>query len=201
MDFHAKHSLFKATGWVATVYFASLSGCLNPAFVTGLTGSTPVPTAPGDTPYVHVLLINATTSKTIDVQFGWTPEYQTSQGFYLYGIAPQQQSGVILGCPINQIGLGSPSDLTLPALKLTDANGTIDVPPSAFPLTLQNGPDYSCGDTVVFTVADDRNSGYGISVSTGRVEGSTQGGPFTGPDTYAILQLLQYSDTLPIPVP
>jgi hypothetical protein len=185
----------------AVVFFAHLSGCLNPAFVNNLTGGSTVPIAPGDTPYIHVLFINATQATTIELYFGWTPEYQGSNWFHMTGISPLTQRGLLLGCPINQIGLGNPDDLALPAMVLTTSTGTVNVPPSAFPLTLHNGTDYVCGDMVVFTIVDDRNNGYGINVSPGRVDGSNQGGPFTGPDTYAIYQALQFSGSTPIPIP
>jgi hypothetical protein len=189
-------------GWLASIgYFSFLSGCLNPAFINGLSGGSVVPLAPGDTPYVQVLLINATSSKTVAARFGFTPEYQQLNAFYMYGIEPQGQRGFLLGCPVNQVGLGDPTDLTLPALVLTTTDGTVNVPPSAFPLTLQSGNDYVCGDTVVFTIVDDASNGYGVNVSTGRVDGSAQGGPFSGPDTYAIYQLLQYSGTVVTPIP
>ncbi len=200
---HQPKTRMRRVGWLAAmVYFASLSGCLNPAFINGLSGGSVVPIAPGDTPYIHVLFINASSTKTFKVQLGWTPEYQGLNSWYIWGIEPGAQTGVVLGCPINQVGLGDPSDLTLPAIEITEEGSTVNVPAGAFPLTLQNGEDYVCGDTVVFTLVDDRNNGYGINVSPGRVDGSTQGGPFTGPDTFQLLQLLQYSGGVPpIPVP
>jgi len=69
-------------------------------------------------------------------------------------------------------------------------------------VVFKNGQDFQCGDTVVLGVVDDPNSGYGIKVVGGRVNGSTQTGPFSGPDTFQIVQaLLIANGTPPIPVP
>jgi hypothetical protein len=185
--------------WLAAALcLGHLSGCLNPAFVNSLGVGSGIPLAPGDTPFIQVLFINATTRFTIDTVTGWTPSYQGFNSVFLTTIAPAAQRGFLLGCPIDQIGLGSPNDLTIPAIVLSE-NGELvaEVPPSAFPLTLMNGRDYLCGDTVVFTIVEDQNNGYGIAVSPGRVDGATQRGPFSGPDTFQIYQVLQLGTGLP----
>ncbi|HOA73305.1 MAG TPA: hypothetical protein PL151_12110 [Phycisphaerae bacterium] len=181
---------------------AGLSGCFNPAFVNQLAGGSVVPIAPGDTPFIHVLVINATQNSTVGMQFGWTPLTQGRNTAEYTGIAPEQQIGFLLPCPVEQIGLGNPNDLTQPAVVVTTEGGAVSIPASAFPLILQRGRDFDCGDTVVFTVIDSRSNGYGVEILPGRVRGSGQTGPFSGPDTYEIVELLLLGTGLPpTPVP
>lgn len=196
------HLIAVGLACAGTIALITAGGCLNPAFVNQATGGSVVPLAPGDTPFVHVLVINATSASTLNFQFGWTPAFNGLTTAFLDGIAPQQQRGLILPCPVNQIGLGDPRNLNTPAIIITNANATYNVPAAAFPLVLANGRDFNCGDTVVITVIDDRNNGYGISVLPGRVDGATQTGPFSGPDTFEILDLLLMSSgSPPIPIP
>lgn len=193
----------KVVAVTAGLILVGNSGCLNPAWFNQVSGGSAVPLAPGDTPFVHVLVINATTAYTLDFQFGWTPEFQGYNTAFTYGIAPQQQKGFLLGCPVDQIGLGNPGDLSTPAIIITtDDDREFNVPASAFPLVVNRPRDFDCGDTVVFTVIDDPNNGYGIQVLPGYVDGQNHRGPFTGPDTFEIVQLmLLTSGTPPIPIP
>jgi hypothetical protein len=188
---------------VAGLVLAETAGCLNPTFVNQLSNGAVVPLAPGDTPFVHVLVINATQSLTLGFQFGWTPDFQGFNTGFVFGVAPEQQKGFLLGCPVDQIGLGNPGDLNAPAIVITtSADEVINVPPAAFPLVLSRPRDFECGDTVVFTVIDDPNNGYGIQVLPGRVDGRNYTGPFSGPDTFEIVQLMLMSaGTPPIPIP
>jgi hypothetical protein len=191
----------KLLATVTCMTLVALGGCFNPAFVNQLSGGSVVPIAPGDTPFIHVLVINATLSHTLNFQFGWTPDFQGYNTSFVFGIAPRQQQGFLLGCPIDQIGLGNPGDLNAPAIIISpEGGGNINVPPGAFPLVLVRNRDFVCGDTVVFTVIDDQTSGYGIAVLPGRVDGSTQRGPFTGPDTFEIVNFMIMSAGIP-PIP
>lgn len=198
MLLHNKRTIARTCLALAAAFLlAGNVGCLNPAFINQVSNGSVVPTAPGDTPFVHVLVINATQELTASVLFGWTPDFQgyNSAGVIVF---PEQQQGFLLACPVNQIGLGDPSNLITPAIILTTATGTeIDVPASAFPLVVAQGRDFRCGDTVVFTILDDSSSGYGIRILPGRVDGSTQQGPFSGPDTFEIVQLLLMSSGRP----
>lgn len=198
-----RHTTLKLLATIACATLISLGGCFNPAFVNQVGGGGIVPLAPGDTPFVHVLVINATASSTVGMQVGWTPEFQNYNTGAILGIAPQQQRGVLLGCPIDQIGLGNPNNLNDPAVIITPEGGNdINVPAGAFPLVMVRGRDFECGDTVILTVIDDRNNGYGIQILPGRVDGATQRGPFTGPDTFEIVQFMLLSaGAPPIPVP
>ncbi len=170
---------------------ASTSGCLNPGFVNQLAGGSIVPLAPGDTPFVQVLVINATASKSLSFEFGWSPEFQGFSTGFINNVVAETQRGFLLACPVDKIGLGNPLDLNQPAIVI---DGTVDVPASAFPLFLLEGRDFYCGDTVVLTVTDDTNNGYGIHISAGRIDGATQTGPFSGPDTFEIVNELLMSN-------
>ncbi|MCL2330728.1 MAG: hypothetical protein FWC56_05450 [Phycisphaerae bacterium] len=167
---------------------AGIHGCLNPPFANTVKGGV-IPLAPGNTPYVHVMFYNQTTDATFDVQYSSTAT-TGFKGALFTGISPQTIRGALLNCPVDYIGLGVATDLTLPAIVVHRGGDTINVPASAFPLVLRNGKDFVCGDTVIFYVMDDTTSGYGIKVVTGKVDGSTQTGPFSGPDTYQIIDAL-----------
>jgi hypothetical protein len=182
---------------VAGLVLAGIHGCLNPTFVNGLSGGAVVPLAPGGTPFVHILVINATAASTLSFQFGWTPAFQGQVGGYITNIVPRSQRGLLVGCPVEEIGLGYPLNLSQPAVVITNTNGTINVPASAFPLVFKNGEDYFCGDSLVLSVIDDPTNGYGIKIVSGRVDGTTQEGPFTGPDTFQIVQLLLTANGTP----
>lgn len=177
---------------LASLTATLLTGCLNPSFVNNVGGGGGVvPLAPGDTPFVQILVVNATESYIVDVTFGFTPAFEGSNSLTVAGIMPEQQAGVVLPCPVTQLGLGDPSSLSTPAVVLTLADDSkVNIPAGAFPFTVMGNEDFVCGDTVVFTVAESSTTGYGISISSGRVLGSTQTGPFSGPDTFAILEQL-----------
>ena len=64
------------------------------------------------------------------------------------------------------------------------------MPGTAFPFILEGGKDFFCGDTALFTIVHDASNPYGINVSTARIDGSTQKGPFSGPDTFELLQAM-----------
>lgn len=181
----------------AGLSLSGIHGCLNPTFINSVSGGAVVPLAPGGTPFVQLLVINATAASTLSFQFGWTPAFQGQVGGYLTNIVPRSQRGLLVGCPVEQVGLGYPLNLAQPAVVITNTNGTINVPASAFPLVFKNGEDYSCGDALVLTVIDDPSNGYGIKIVPGRVEGATQQGPFTGPDTFQIVQLLLTANSTP----
>lgn len=183
----------------ASLLLAGIHGCLNPAFLNQLSGGSVTPLAPGNTSFIHVLVVNGTTDATLDFQFGWTPAWQGFITTYIYGISPQTQMGLLLGCPIDQIGLGDPTNLSTPAIIITRDTLAVNVPASAFPLVFQEGSDYFCGDTLVLNVIDDPTNGYGIKIIPGRIDGATQTGPFSGPDTYQILQALLTASGATIP--
>jgi hypothetical protein len=180
-----------------------VSGCLNPTFVNQVTGGRVAPLAPGNAPFVQVLVINATVSADIDIILAWTPPEANISAFTMQGIGPNVQLGKLLQCPVDMIGLGTPTDpVNTPAMVVRNNGVTTNVPASAFPLVFRNGQDFQCGDTIVLGVIDDATSGYGVKIVSGRVNGSSQTGPFSGPDTFQIVQgLLIANGSPPIPIP
>jgi hypothetical protein len=199
---HKRPTALKVLACITCAVLTSFSGCFNPTFVNQISGGSVVPIAPGDTPFIHVLIINATESSNVGMQLGWTPQVQGRNAAGYTGIAPEQQIGFLLPCPIEQIGLGNPNDLTSPAVIIESSAGEINIPAGAFPLILQRGRDFDCGDTVVLTVVDSRSNVYGVEILPGRVRGSGQTGPFSGPDTFEIVELLLMGTGLPpTPVP
>jgi hypothetical protein len=170
------------------------TGCLNPATFNQASGGAVAPLAPGDTPFVLVRAVNLS-QYTVDMNFSYDAPAYSFSGYFMDGIEPNNgDNGFVLPCPVNSISLGNEGAPTTPALTLTAADGgTTEVPTSAFPLeVIGGGTDFSCGDTVVFTIVNDRNSSYGIEVYPGRIEAGGQQGPFTGGDTFEILQLLLF---------
>lgn len=196
---HRRRVNYLKLSLIAVLLQLSIHGCLNPAFVNQLSGGSVVPLAPGDVPFVHILVVNSTADAILDIQFGWTPPFQGFITTFLHGIAPNTQMGTLLDCSVQQIGLGNPLDLSVPAITITRGDLTFDVPASSFPLVFKKGSDFACGDTLVLNVIDDRSNGYGIKIVPGRVDGTTQTGPFSGPDTFQIVHGLLTLNGVSVP--
>ncbi len=61
-----------------------------------------------------------------------------------------------------------------------------DVPWDQNPLSLD--VSFRCGDTILFFANQDTLVPGGVVISVGRIDGTTQQGPFTGAETFEILQ-------------
>jgi hypothetical protein len=185
------------------VMVLSVSGC-NPVFFNQVSGGAYAPLAPGDTGYVHVYFVNDS-DYTMDVFYGVdAPARYEGRAVVnnFSGLQPSEGQGIVMQCPVSEVGMGSLTDPAAPALQFsTTDDQLITIPASAFPATMRNNVDYVCGDTVVFTILDDRTSPFLVSVVASRIDGSTQTGPFSGPDTFFNLDLfLQLTVQPPIEV-
>jgi len=202
-----RHMLTR-TRWVIFFLVPTLAGLVfiaqgcNPVFVNQLTGGSVTPLAPGDQAHVLFHVVNDT-DFDIDVYYGVdAPAWSAAPGLHFFRpVQAGTERGVVIPCPVNEIGLGSLTDPAQAALDFTvPEGGKISVPASAFPFTLVNGVDYVCGDAVLITIINARNSPFMVTVVPSRIAGSTQTGPFSGPDTFANLdRFLQLTTQLPVP--
>lgn len=176
-----------AAATCAAIMLCLTTGCLNPDFVNQRTGSL-VPTAPGDTPFLLVDVIN-NTSATVDFNYFIDEGAGVQAQSRVRNLTPEVRShGRVFAWPVVSVGLGSADDPFEPTLVATfPGQFTIQVPAGR---TLYAGEDYFEGDTVVFLIEEDARSPTFISVTAGRVDGSTQTGPFPRGDTFETMQLL-----------
>lgn len=184
-----------------------ITGCLNPGFVNTRTRSF-YPLAPGDEPFLLVRLVNDTTA-TLDVPIayddGITSAVTDSLTGYS-GLSPEfGEFGFLLHWPVAKVGIGtvddSPSSALATSFQATFPDGsTMSIP--AQMESLKAGIDYNEGDTIIFHFIADSRSPYFIQVNVGRIDGSTQTGPFSRADTfYTIRQTLllnQMYEYLPV---
>lgn len=163
------------------------AGCLNPDFVNQTTGNL-IPTAPGDTPFLLVDVINQTTA-TVDFNFFVDEGAGVQAQSTIQNLTPQVRShGRVYAWPVISVGLGSSDSPFEPALVATFPNGlTVQVPAGR---TLYANEDFFEGDSVIFLIEEDARSPTFISVTAGRVDGSTQTGPFPRGDTFQTMQLI-----------
>ncbi len=162
-------------------------GCLNPDLVNQVTGNL-VPTAPGNNSFLLVDVVNNTTA-SIDFRFFVDDGAGSEEFSFVINLQPEHQSrGVLVPWPVLSVGLGDADAPLQPALTATFEDGlTILVPAGR---TLVAGEDFFEGDTVIFVVEEDARSETFITVSAGRIDGSTQTGTFPRRDTFDTIQLL-----------
>ena len=180
-----------------------------------------IPLAPGDTAFVLFQIVNSTSNIDADIVLTYdTPVHFGKRFATLTGLSPSGGRGITLPCPVHELALGDFDDPTEPALVLTvigsggdDDGGAgpgddmaptgtqVTVPSSAFPLSLQAGIDYECGDAVILTLVDSPSSPFLVTVLPSRIPGTGQTGPFSGPDTFQNLEtFLQLTQNPPIPI-
>jgi len=90
--------------------------------------------------------------------------------------------GVLFTCPVDRIGLGDLDDPESTGYYLLYGDARLGMPWGENPL-LWN-VNYTCGDTIIFLARANANVPGGVSITTGVIDGSTQTGPFSGPDTF-----------------
>lgn len=173
---------------IAGFLLGGAGGCLNPDLVNSTAGGL-VPTAPGDTQFLLVLLVNDTDASldgTVNVDDGGSSD--ATYGFK--DLTPNiYQRGFLIPWPVLRVGLGPLDTPVLPSMTATFDNGlTVQVPFNQFPLVATE--DFERGDTVIFRITQDSRSPTFITISPGRINGATQQGPFTRSDTFEVVQLL-----------
>jgi hypothetical protein len=178
---------------------AVLFGC-NPN-LGNLVGKSAGPVAPGSAGLVLAHVVNATSSDA-QVFVGFeAPLFFPQPIAGDFTILAGSEHGIVLPCPVRRLSLGELDDASADAIVLTlEDGGKVTLTSGAFPYQLQQGVDFNCGDTVLFTMIQDRTSASGITVRTSRSPGEGQTGPFSGPDTFRNLELLlQLTGPPPIP--
>lgn len=174
----------------------------NPAFVNTTRGGI-VPLAPGA--ISGFVLVRATNETQNDIEFLVTAEFEREvvnemgestvlterETVRLQTFAGSQvnEAGVLFDCTdLRRIGLGE--DLlrpdTEPGLFLGTIIGQVQgfaVPSGLNPLDMNAG-NFSCGDTVIFQVAQAGNEVGGVEVFSFVLDGDTQPVDFVGPQTF-----------------
>ncbi len=183
------------------------AGCLNPEFVNSKSRSL-FALAPGDEPFLLVRIINDTeASLTVPIAYDdgiSSPVEDSFTGFT--NLDPEfREFGFLLHWPVVKVGIGTvddnPSSALATSFEATFPDGsTMSIP--AEMESLKAGIDYNEGDTIIFHFIADSRSPYFIQVNVGRIDGTTQTGPFSRGDTfYTIRQTLllnQMYEFLPV---
>lgn len=168
---------------------SATTGCLNPNLANSITGGV-LPTAPGDLPFVLVRVVNRSSAVIESTQVVADTGLPDLDTFGFAGIdAGVGDWGIVFACPVLQIGLGDVEEARSTAMVVTFPGGaTVQVPNTG--LTVQAGVDFNCGDTILYIVSDAPGSPFGVRIDVGRIDGSTQTGPFSRADTFETVYLL-----------
>lgn len=139
----------------------SVSGFLNPEFLTSLGIGESVATLPGDAPAI-VLGVENRTSRTIEAVVSYRVGVDAVSTFVAV-VEPGETTARAVTCPVDAITLGDVNDLSTVGALVRLGNGTpqdpvIEVEP--FGVLLRNGANYDCGDGVTFAIT---NSGATLS--------------------------------------
>lgn len=143
----------------------SISGFLNPEFLTALGIGESVATLPGDAPAI-VLGVENRTSRTIEAVVSYRVGVDSVSSFVAV-VEPGEKTARAVVCPIDAITLGDVNDLSSIGARVRLGNGTpqdpvIEVEP--FGVLLRNGANYNCGDGVTFAITNSAAtlSGYQV---------------------------------------
>jgi len=171
---------FSLAAGAATLVAALLGGCtnvsniFNPDFLTAISAGETVSSLPGEAPGLLVQLENKTTGYVrMVVSYR---DIQDNVRNYTSTLGPGDSTGQMLVCPIEEITLGSVTDLNtagaivyLGDLSTAGDNATLGEIPyievDPFGVLLVNGLNYSCGDGIDFLVLEtpgQTRSGYRI---------------------------------------
>jgi hypothetical protein len=170
-----------------SVLTLSLS-CINPALLNQGTGAL-YPLAPGDTPFVMLLVVNDTTAD-LDVTFNVDYGALQPVPYFFKTLSPGiHERGALVPYPFLRVAIGSLTNPFDPSIVAHLPTGlTVQVPFGHAPLVA--GQDFQRGDTLVFHLVGDTRSASAITVDVGRIAGSSQTGPFTRADTFQTVELL-----------
>ncbi len=169
-------------------------GCLNPNLVNSTTGRL-YPLAPGDQPFVLATVINDTLA-TVDLQINVDEGRSTPSSYFFTDLDPlSRTAGTLVPYPFLRIAIGNLDNPFAPSIVGTFPDGlTIQVPFGQPALVA--GQDLKKGDTIIFHLVADTRSPTAIHVDTGVLDGSTQQGPFSREDTFAVARLLLLTNGL-----
>lgn len=173
----------------ASLCMVLASGCLNPDVFNSTAGGTLYPIAPGDQPFVLVEVVNDTTA-TVDFNITVDEGRVTPKRYVFADLTPAtRDAGVLLPFPFLRVAIGDLENPFAPAITATLPDGvTVQVP--SMQNALVAGVDFQEGDTIIFRLVADARSPTAILLSTGIIDGSTQGGSFSRADTFEVVKLL-----------
>jgi len=151
-----------------------LLGLFNGEFLSALGMGSSVASLPGDAPTLYVGIQNGT-DKVIEAQLSYRTK-DTGVETITTVVEPGQTTAQALGCPIDELTLGSVTDAKGVGARVRLGDGTaadpfIEVEP--FGVILKNQVNYSCGDGVTFVVnrSSATRSGYLITAFFQRAGG------------------------------
>lgn len=148
----------------------NLTGIFNPDFLGSLTGGATVSTVPDDAPGIVVWIDNRT-SRYARAVVSYRDIDNNVRNFNVI-LAPGDQTGRMLVCPVTEITLGDVADLKAPGAiiyltdDLADNQDFADVPfveVDPFGVLLREEVNYDCGDGLTFSVREtpgETRSGY-----------------------------------------
>jgi hypothetical protein len=165
------------------------SGCVNPDLVNTASGSL-YPSAPGDEPFLLVKVVNDSTA-TLDVPIAYD-DGTNPLPFLVRDLTPEaNEVGVLLEWPVTRVAIADLNNPFTPGVIAALPDGTTVAIPS-LQQALTAGVNYQRGDTIIYRFLSDSRNPAAISVAVGRIDGSTQTGPFSRRDTFTtVRQLLQ----------
>lgn len=166
------------------VSLVPLCGCLNPEFFNSAIGGYYYPTAPGDTPFVMVRVVNETTA-TLDVPIVWDDGSVPTYTYTVRGLTPEgYDTGTLIQWPVLRIALGDIDAPNSPAITANFPDGSTSGVIFGR-AALQAGVDFTEGDTIIFQIAADSRTPAYIRVNAGKIEGASQlGTSLSGSDPF-----------------
>jgi hypothetical protein len=177
----------RALGFASLGLLPLATGCLNPNLVNQVAGQF-YPTAPGDTPFLMVQVENYTQAR-LDVPIVYDNGI-TTPTFYIRDLNPlSYDTGVVLPWPVLRVAIGDLNNPVAPTISATYPNGATQSVPFGHP-ALQAGVDYQRGDTIIFLLTGNAQSGAYLSVSVGRIDAATQTGATQRADPFGVTELL-----------
>jgi hypothetical protein len=161
----------KLRTWLLASLCLSLSGCglvgglLDPGLIDTLGLGSRAASLPGDAPAVLIAFENRTgrpATATISYRIG-TDRVLTST----VNALPGDKLAEAFVCPVSEVTLGDVSNLTQSGVIIRLGNGTdadpfIEVEP--FGVLLRENQNYSCGDSITFTVSPSSETRSGFRV-------------------------------------
>jgi hypothetical protein len=171
--------------------------CLNPEQVNAAVGGL-YPTAPGDTPFVLVRLINDTNA-SLDTVISIDQGSTVTRTIVVDDLTPGiRELGYLIPWPFLRVSLGALDSPFTPSITGTFGGGGSIAVPFGQP-ALAAGQQFDEGDTVIFRITGDIRTPSSVVVSSGLIDGATQTGPLSRADTFRTVELLLLNNAIGVP--
>jgi len=144
---------------VALAGCGTLTGFLNPDFLSALGSGTQIASLPGDAPGLLISVENRT-DRWVQIMVSYRDADETVQNFTSM-VAPEDKTSQMLVCPITEITMGDVGDLSQAGAvvflmdDVVDSGELLNAPyleVDPFGVLLREGVNYDCGDELLFTV-------------------------------------------------